>query len=322
MKIFNALLALGLTILIGSGIVVAWGIAQFKFDNDITQPKMLTITSGSSTKYIAQQLQDKDLIKSSLIFEIGARITKAKLKAGEFLIPPQSSPADIAKILSSDKVISYQVTLAEGLTTREIINILNTNTILTGKITNIPAEGVLLPETYSFTRGDTRQDIIDRMTRDFQIALQKLWDGREEGLPLKSMGKAVILASIVEKETGFKSERTEVAGVFTNRLRMGMPLQSDPTTIYALTLGKYDLGRALTYKDLKKASPYNTYHVQGLPPAPICNPGLKSLHATLHPAKHKFLYFVADGSGGHAFAKNLKGHTKNVAHWRKINRSK
>lgn len=322
MKIFNALFALGLTVLIGLGITATWGIIQFKSANNIAQSEMLTVTSGSSTKYIAQKLQDKGLIKSSLVFEIGARITKAPLKAGEFLIPPQSSPADIAKILSSDKVISYQITIAEGLTTREIVNIINANDILTGEITTIPAQGVLLPETYSFTRGDTRQDIINRMTRDFQIALQKLWDEREEGLPLKSMEEAVILASIVEKETGYKSERAEVAGVFTNRLRIKMPLQSDPTTIYALTLGQYDLGRALTYKDLKKASPYNTYHIPGLPPAPICNPGLKSLHATLHPAKHKYLYFVADGSGGHAFAKNLKGHTKNVAHWRKINRSK
>ena len=177
-----------------------------------------------------------------------------------------------------------------------------------------------MPESYAYVRGGNRKDMIQRMQKQMQATVDTLWQARVEGLPIKTKEDAVILASIVEKETGIKGERAKVAGVFINRLRIGMPLQSDPTVIYAMTRGKKKLGRKLYTKDLKRADPYNTYHINGLPPTPIANPGRASLEAVLNPESHKYLYFVADGTGGHAFAKTLDGHNKNVAHWRKISK--
>ena len=204
------------------------------------------------------------------------------------------------------------------MTAAKIVKLLTALDGLSGDIAQPPGEGELLPETYHFSYGDTRNDVVDRMAGAMTRTLRELWPARAPGLPLKNELEAVVLASMIEKETGLADERARVAAVFVNRLARGMRLQSDPTVVYALTEGKGDLGRTLTRADLKTPSPYNTYVNKGLPPAPICNPGRESLVAALHPAKTKELYFVADGSGGHLFASNLAQHNRNVARWRKI----
>jgi UPF0755 protein len=210
------------------------------------------------------------------------------------------------------------VTFAEGLTTAEILSQLALTEGLMGIVTALPAEGALLPETYHFSYGDKRQAIVGRMAASLRDQLADLWAKRAPGLPLDSPRDALILASIVEKETAKAAERPRIAQVFLNRLAKGMRLQSDPTVVYGLTKGRRPLSRPLTTADLKTPSPFNTYLIGGLPPSPICNPGSASLESVLRPAPSEELYFVADGTGGHVFAKALKEHNLNVAKWRKI----
>jgi UPF0755 protein len=217
--------------------------------------------------------------------------------------------------------VQRRVTIAEGLSNREIVAVLEATPALAGPLpeaTTLGAQGQLLPETYFFALGDQRSEILNRMRQAMSATIEELWPSRDEGLPFASPQEAVVLASIVEKETGLDSERPRIAAVFINRLRKGMPLQSDPTVIFALTKGLEPLGRALTTADLRAESEFNTYVVAGLPPAPISNPGRAALEAVLHPATTEELYFVADGTGGHVFARTLAEHAKNVAAWRKI----
>ena len=221
----------------------------------------------------------------------------------------------LADILTSGKVYLRKITFAEGLTTREIAEILYDNNLLDGDF-SIPPEGYFLPETYTFSRGEKRQNIVEQGHKAMQEFLQSAWDNREQNLPLKNKEELLILASIVEKETGVAAERPQVASVFINRLRKGMLLQTDPTVIYALTKGQKELERLLTRKDLTIDSPYNTYKYAGLPPKPICNPGKASILAASHPDKTPYLYFVASGNGGHNFARTLSEHNENVRKWR------
>lgn len=223
----------------------------------------------------------------------------------------------LAKLVEGDTVVR-KVTVPEGLTSTEIVALINEAEGLSGEIESVPPEGSLLPETFHFTYGDPRNALIERMQADMKRLLDGLWEGRAEDLPISTPEEAVILASIIEKETAVAGERPQVASVFVNRLNRGMPLQSDPTVVYALTDGEGPLGRPLTRQDWKVDSPYNTYANSGLPPGPIANPGRESLEAALQPAETEFLYFVADGSGGHAFAKTLAEHNRNVAKWRRI----
>jgi UPF0755 protein len=204
------------------------------------------------------------------------------------------------------------------LSSAEIIALLESAEGLTGEIGDIPPEGTLLPETYHFSYGDARADIVARMKAGVSEAIEALWPKRRADLPLKSPEEAIVLASIVEKETGVAEERPMVAGVFVNRLERGMPLQSDPTVIYALTMGKAPLGRKLAKPDLEADSPFNTYRYKGLPPAPIANPGRAALEAVANPSRTDELYFVADGTGGHVFSSTLEEHNQNVARWRRI----
>jgi UPF0755 protein len=220
--------------------------------------------------------------------------------------------------ITEGKVVQHTLTIAEGLTSEQIVARLLQNTALAGTIKEIPREGTLLPETYKFTRGTTRESIIQRMQQSSQRALREIWDHRAQGLPLKSPEELLTLASIVEKETGKPDERTRVAAVFINRLKQKMRLQSDPTIIYGLTGGKGSLGRPIMKSEIEQATPYNTYVIDGLPPGPIANPGLASLEATANPARTKEIYFVADGTGGHVFAENYEQHQKNVARLRAI----
>ncbi len=229
---------------------------------------------------------------------------------------------DTLELMVSGKTVARRLTLPEGLTSFEVVALVQKAEGLEGEVQAVPPEGTLLPETYHYARGETRAEVVARMGRALDQVLDELWPERAPGLPISSPEQAVVLASIVEKETAVADERPLVASVFVNRLKKGMRLQSDPTVVYGLTGGKGPLGRALTRKDLQTPSPYNTYLADGLPPGPIANPGRASIEAVLNPAKTEYLYFVADGDGGHRFAKTLAEHNRNVAQWRKRQRKR
>lgn len=282
---------------------------------------LVYIAPGNGTDAIARTLQEKGVIADAARFALLSRVARVTggLKAGEYRFMPGMSVADVVGLLQSGRTWQRRLTAAEGLTSAEILRLVAAAEGLTGDAPPAP-EGSLLPETYVYSYGDSRARLVERMRDAMQAALLPLWEARDPGLPLTSPAEAVVLASVVEKETGVAGERARIAGVFYNRLRIGMPLQSDPTVIYALTQGQGKLERALLFKDLEKESPYNTYRVRGLPPGPIANPGRAALEAVLKPEKNDYLYFVADGTGGHVFAKTLAEHNQNVARWRAINR--
>jgi UPF0755 protein len=268
---------------------------------------------------IARQLQADGVVRNSLLFALGVRLRgeSGKLKAGEYAIPSRASMNDVAAILIAGQSIEHKLTAAEGLTSQMIYDIVRYAPGLFGDPGNMPAEGSLLPETYLYTRGTTRTEIVARMRQARKSFLDRAWQMRAPNLPFRNPNDAVILASIVEKETAIPEERRHIAAVFINRLRLGMKLESDPTIIYGITRG-YPLGRRIRESEVKAATPYNTYVIGGLPPTPICNPGKDSIVAVLEPEQSKDLYFVADGTGGHAFAANIAEHQKNVARWRQI----
>lgn len=292
----------------------------------LTEGKNLVIARGAGLSGIATQLEAEQVIANRYVFMIAARLSGANrsLKAGEYAFAPGISASDVVDKLARGDVVVWSVTIPEGLTSWQVVQLLKKQDGLEGDIAAIPSEGSLLPQTYRYMRGETRQNILDRMAKDQKALLGRLWQARDAGSPAQTPEQAVTLASVIEKETGVAAERKRVAGVFANRLKQGIPLQSDPTVIYALTKGEIQdqgqgpLGRRLLRKDLAFASPYNTYANPGLPPGPIANPGEASLEAALHPEQHDFLYFVADGKGGHVFAATLDGHNRNVEAWRKI----
>ncbi|MDX9688838.1 MAG: endolytic transglycosylase MltG [Alphaproteobacteria bacterium] len=281
------------------------------------ETKIVIIPRGSNIQQITERLDSNDLLVNKWLFRLSARLmAKDQIKAGEYEFPVGMNVLDLTKKLRDGKCVTRQVTVPEGTTSHEVVSLLQSIPVLTGEITQTPAEGAVQPETYHYSYGDERSAVLARMTKNLTSQLQEMWDKRDPSLLLKTPQEALILASIVEKETGFKAEeRARVASVFLNRLKIGMPLQSDPTVIYALTNGQQSLGRSLLRRDLMIESPINTYQNAGLPPQPICNPGKAAIEAVLHPEKTDFLYFVADGTGGHAFAKSLSDHNDNVARW-------
>jgi len=287
------------------------------------QPVRVLIVPGLGVSAIAARLKSVGVTRQPLVFRIWARLTEAhtKLRAGEYDLPAHASAVQVLDIFKSGKTVVRKLTIAEGLSLTEALVVIQDAKGLTGDITHVPDEGWLLPETYHYSWGDTRDALIGRMADDMGDALDEFWAERSQGAVLTSPRDVLILASIVEKETGVAAERPMIAGVFLNRLKKGMRLQSDPTVVYALTDGSGALGRALTRADLKIDSPFNTYKVSGLPPTPIANPGREALRAVIHPAETDALYFVADGTGGHVFAKTLKEHNKNVRRWRKFKRN-
>lgn len=282
----------------------------------------VVIPRGSGVAAIGQLLADEGVLEEPRLFEVAVRLEKVagKLRAGEYLFPAAVTMRDVVAILRAGETLVRRITFPEGTTSSALVALLNAADGLTGSVAEVPAEGSLLPETYHYSLEDTRQQVLARAASAQSDLLAELWAKRQPGLPLTTPEEAVILASIVEKETGVGAERPLVAGVFINRLRKGMRLQSDPTVSYGITQGLAPLGRGLTRKDLSTATPYNTYAIKGLPPGPIANPGRASLEAVLNPAKTPYFYFVADGTGGHAFAKTLAEHNRNVAKWRKIQR--
>jgi UPF0755 protein len=212
----------------------------------------------------------------------------------------------------------YRVAFAEGITSWQVVEGLKAVDVLEGEIAEVPPEGTLAPDSYEVRAGDSRESVINRMAEAQEVILQAAWEGRAEGLPLDSAEEALVLASIIEKETGVAEERRQVASVFVNRLERGMRLQTDPTVIYGITEGQGVLGRGLRQSELRRATPWNTYVIEGLPPTPIANPGRASIEAAVNPASTDYVFFVADGTGGHAFAETLAQHNRNVARWREI----
>lgn len=287
----------------------------------VSHELVIQIPSGASLKQIATILAENKLVKQPQYFYWYAKINKVypKIKAGEYLVDKDVALKDVADLLSSGKVYFRKITFPEGITAAEFKQILLDNEFLSGEVVDF-AEGSVLPETYYFSRGQTRQSIVEQAQTALNKTLAEAWDGRDADLPLKSPQELLVLASIVEKETGVADERPQVASVFVNRLKRGMLLQTDPTVIYALTLGRNELGRALLRRDLEVDSPYNTYKYAGLPPTPICNAGRAAIMAAAHPDKTPYLYFVASGTGGHNFARTLSEHNANVKKWRKINK--
>lgn len=316
MKRFLVMLIAAAAIVAGA---FAWESANFRAEGPAEKETVVIVAPRSSVMQIGRMLEEAHVVSHGWLFWVGVRLRgmAAQLKAGEYAVPAHASLKDIAELLLSGKVVQHRLTIAEGLTSKMIHDLVDKEAALSGPQGPVPEEGTLLPETYLFTRGTTRAEMIARMQAAQAALIKKLWPERADGLPFKTPQEAVVLASIVEKETAIASERRHIASVFVNRLRIGMPLQSDPTIIYGITQG-YPLGRPIFESEIRTETPFNTYVIRGLPPGPICNPGADSIVAVLHPDETKDLYFVADGTGGHVFSATIAEHEKNVAKWRKI----
>jgi UPF0755 protein len=321
---FNFFLTTIIIAAIGIGAAFFFGKMRFASEGALDQARTVTIERGTDVAGIADMLQRSGAISSKWLFIAGVWLSgeQANLKAGEYLIPAHASMNDIMDTMVAGRGILYSISIPEGLTSKQIVDRLTEDDILTGEIKEIPPEGALLPETYKFSRGDTRENVLNRMRRDHDRIVTDVWSRRANDLPISSIEELVVLASIVEKETSLADERSRVAAVFINRLRLNMRLQSDPTVVYALFGGQgKPAGFMLSRADLDTQSPYNTYTSDGLPPAPIANPGRASLEAVANPSRTRDLFFVADGSGGHAFAETYEEHLRNVARWREASRA-
>jgi UPF0755 protein len=299
--------------------VVAWRMATAP--GPLAEERAVVIPRGG-IRDIAELLEREGVIADADAFAIAAALTRGQgaLRAGEFAFPAGASLLDALSVLRSARPVQRRFTITEGMLAVQIRAALEAEPALSGPLPAF-AEGALLPETYLFSFGDSRESLVRRAAAAMEQALAAEWERRAPNLPLANPREALVLASIVERETGVAEERARVAGVFVNRLRRGMLLQSDPTTAYAAAGGGV-LDRPLTQADLRRDHPFNTYRVAGLPPGPIASPGRAAIRAALNPEAHDFLYFVADGSGGHAFARTLEEHNRNVARWRQIERER
>ena len=308
-----------------------WGKHEFEKPGPLTEEKIVVIPADSGLVRVADILEteggDRDPLRHAGPLHLHWRryapiSSKVGSRRGEYAFPAGVSMRGVMNMLVSGKAIMHQITFPEGLTSQQIVDRLKQSEFLAGPVPTVPAEGTLLPETYSFTRGASRGQILDQMKTAHAKTLDEIWAGRDRDLPFSDPKDLVTLASIVEKETGKADERPHVASVFLNRLQRNIRLQSDPTIIYGLVGGAGTLGRPITRADIDKSTPYNTYHINGLPPGPIANPGRAALEAVANPSNTKDLYFVADGTGGHIFAASLAEHNRNVTKWRKLEREK
>jgi UPF0755 protein len=341
----NFVLTVVVIAIVAGGAALFFGKMQFDSPGSLDQARTITIEQGKGLSAISDALQKSGVITSKWLFVAGVWFSRQQsdLKPGEYLIPAHASMRDIMDTLVAGRGIVYSLTIPEGLTSEQVISCMTADSVpvgedipglnrdqeakcresaaaLTGDAPAPPTEGSILPETYAFSRGDTRTNVLNRMLREHDRILTEVWNRRAPDLPLSNIDELVVLASVVEKETGLTDERSRVAAVFINRLRLNMRLQSDPTVVYGMFGGKgkpsdYTLSKA----DLETASPYNTYVKEGLPPGPIANPGRASLEAVANPSRTRDLFFVADGSGGHAFAETYEDHLRNVARWREFN---
>lgn len=306
-----ALLALSLLFALAAGAVYM----RFTHAGPLHESTIVYLPKGTGFQAIVEQLEQSGVIADRFSFAIPVILSgKYKhFKPGEYEFPAGITPKTVMQMMADGKVLIHKITIAEGVTVRQVIEKINAEPLLTGEIDSIPPEGSLLPETYHFVRGDSRSSILRRMQQGMQSLLDELWSKRKPGLPYETPEAAVTLASIVEKETRLPEERTHIAAVYVNRLRLGMKLQADPTTIYAIELESgAPIGRALVKSDLERNLPHNTYAVVGLPPTPIGNPGRASIEAALNPSNSEDIFFVATGNGGHNFAKTYAEHQANV----------
>lgn len=305
-------------VLAGAGAFYAY--QEYTLPGPLAENKVFVIEKGLSTQDVAAALEENGIISDAGVFSAMAYVTgtRTRLRAGEYEFPAEATMRDVMAKIASGKSITYKISIPEGWTSEMAVARVNANDVLTGPPAEVPPEGAIMPDTYVFHRGMTRQQLVENM-RTAQVALlDSLWEKRSPVLNIDTKEEAVILASIVEKETGVAEERPLIASVFLNRLKKGMRLQSDPTIIYGIVGGKGKLDRKLTRTDIQTPTPYNTYRINGLPPGPIANPGRAAIEAVLNPQSTDFLYFVADGSGGHAFSSTLEEHNKNVKTWRQI----
>jgi UPF0755 protein len=321
-------------ILIGAGFttlvaaLLVWLFVAFETPGPLAENRTVVIARGLSVEEIGGLLAERGVISHQLVFSLGVRLSgkASALRSGEYAFPAGITARAAMDLVLSGKTVVRHLTIPEGLTTAQVLALVQNAEGLEGPLTAPPSEGALLPETYNYSWGDTRDSMVRRMTKAMSDALADLWAKRPAGSLLTSLEQALVLASIIERETGIASERPLVASVMVNRLKRGMRLQSDPTVAYGIAhedhLPGDQLGRPLTRDDLARPTPYNTYVIDGLPPAPIANPGRAAIRAALDPAQSDYLYFVANGTGGHAFAKTLDEHVRNVARWREIDRTR
>ncbi len=344
---FNFVLTLVVlaVVLVGGGLLI--GRMQFDKPGTLDQARTISVDRGAGVRDIADRLQRDGVISSKWLFVAGVWLNRegGNLKAGEYAIPAHASMREVMDLLVDGKSVVYRLTIPEGLTSQQVVACLTADSVpegqdilgltedqeakcreaasvLVGPAPPVPDEGTVLPDTYAFSRGDSRANILSLMMRERDRVLTDVWARRAPDLPLNNIEELATLASIVEKETSLADERTRVASVFINRLRLNMRLQSDPTFIYGIYGGAgKPTGYVATAKDRDTPTPYNTYTIDGLPPGPIANPGRASLEAVANPSRTRDLFFVADGTGGHAFAETYDDHLKNVARWREINAS-
>jgi UPF0755 protein len=323
LDVANGVLTLIVLGMLVAGGIVFFGISRFYGDGPVTEETAFLVESGNSINTVSNRLAEQGLIENAMIFQAGARLLDkgGDLKPGEFRIAARSSMADILRELTEGQPVQYVVTVPEGFTSWQVMERLNGDTHLTGELTTQPAEGSILPSTYDYVPGATKQSVLDRMQAAMTDAVAEVWANRAADLPISTPEELVILASVIEKETGIATERGVVASVFENRLRQDMPLQSDPTIIYGITGGRGSLGRRLLQSEIDAETPYNTYQIRGLPVGPIANPGIESLRAAANPDDTDYVYFVAAGpvpSDGHLFAVDYDEHLRNVARYRQI----
>lgn len=370
----NALTMLIVGIFLLGGVIL-WGQTEYSAEGPLDEQICLRVERGSNVNRVSKSLEDQGAIKSGMLLRVGMDYAglASQLKAGSYLVPPKSSPKDIADIItrggastcgteivyrigvtqlsnlvreldpatstyvekakfdpdSEEAPAEYiavrdradtriRIAVAEGVTSWQIVEGLKRISLLEGDVAEVPAEGSLAPQSYEVKKGDKREELLAEMATRQESILAEAWENRVDGLPVNSPEEALILASLIEKETGIAEERRQVASVFVNRLRLGMKLQTDPAVIYGITLGEGVLGRGLRRSELRAETPYNTYVIDALTPTPIANPGRASIEAALDPDSTDYIFFVADGTGGHAFAVTLDEHNANVARWRQI----
>jgi UPF0755 protein len=327
LHVFNGLLTFLVVALGLGGALTFWFSSELDRVGPLKETKLVVVRKGDGARDIAQRLESEGVIASNHMFvmhyvgrSLGSMVgVKAlQLKAGEYEFPPQASVRQVAEIIGEGRSVLYRLSIPEGLTSAAMVERLKADNNLSGDVRVIPPEGALMPETYRVPRGATRQSVIDMMIAEQSKLIEGLWAARQQGLPLQTPQEALILASIVERETGRNDKHADIAGVFINRLRKGMQLQSDPTILYGLYGGTVNWGKPILRTEIQSRTAHNTYVIKGLPPTPICNPSKASLQAVLNPTVSNYLYFVASGAGSSVFSETLDQHNVAVANWRRI----
>jgi UPF0755 protein len=328
MRFLSGLLTVALFLMLAAGGVMALLYHQFETPGPLAVSRVITVPRGEGRIQIATRLEREGAISNRWAFMINYLLRNAtgskklEMKAGDYEIKKNASMAEIMETLTQGRGVLSKITIPEGMTSLQIVERLRGEPELVGDITEIPPEGSLLPDTYRYSKGMERRELLERMQGEMQRFLATAWERRQPSLPITTPEQAIIFASIVEKETGRADERGRVAAVFMNRLKKNMRLQSDPTVIYGIAGGQGTLGRSITRADLDQKTAHNTYQIGGLPPTPICNPGRSAIEASLNPPATTDLYFVADGTGGHTFSDTLKEHNAAVNVWRKVERDR